>query len=54
MKFLEQQRGRLRLAQKKVEICKKVCAKCGIFFIIRKFPFPDVAAAAVSQWRHID
>jgi hypothetical protein len=28
-----------------VEICKKFSRKCGVFFIIWRFPFPDAAIA---------
>jgi hypothetical protein len=38
--FVELKPGQLRLAQKKVEICKKI-GQNAEFFIIQRFPFPD-------------
>jgi hypothetical protein len=32
-----------------VEICKKFSRKCGVFFIIWRFPFPDAAAKAADN-----
>jgi hypothetical protein len=37
---------------KKVEICKKFSTKCGVSFIIWRFPFPDGYVTLLQGWFH--